>query len=199
MDTRTGQWVTLYRRKQHLSHLVVQDFMEPGQNWKQIQACRWVQHLHFNNENFHNDTMPLKLWHSAELMEWVGPVSLLEANHHISPGSEFSVAGWGRTVVNTTTDRLQEAEQEVVSESLCKGWYQHYDSTTVLCTGSFHAKKSVFQIKIPPPGAIGGYSKLLQGKELVKTSMAMPLPCSTAQRGAMVHLGRCSPGRETST
>uniref|UniRef100_A0A8C4Y3G1 Peptidase S1 domain-containing protein n=1 Tax=Gopherus evgoodei TaxID=1825980 RepID=A0A8C4Y3G1_9SAUR len=78
----------------------------------------------------------LELWHSAELTEWVGLVSLPEADQHIGPGSECSVAGWGRTGVNTTTDTLQEAEQEVVSDSLCREQYQHYNPTTMLCAGS---------------------------------------------------------------
>uniref|UniRef100_A0A8C3RZX4 Peptidase S1 domain-containing protein n=1 Tax=Chelydra serpentina TaxID=8475 RepID=A0A8C3RZX4_CHESE len=126
-------------------YLGVQDFMKPGQNWQRIQARRWVQHPDFNNENFNNDIMLLKLWHSAELTEWVVPIPLPEANHHVSPGSECSVAGWGRTGVNTTTDRLQEAEQEVVADSLCKERYRHYDPTTMLCAGSPHTKKSAFQ------------------------------------------------------
>ncbi|XP_024057691.2 duodenase-1-like [Terrapene carolina triunguis] len=132
------------------------DFMKPGQNWKWIQAHHWVQHPDFNNENFHNDTMLLKLSHSAELTEWVRPIPLPEINHHVSPGSECSVNGRSQTGVNTTTNRLLEAEQEVVSDGLCKGWYQHYDSTTVLCTSSSHAKKSAFQVNIPPPGDTGG-------------------------------------------
>ncbi|XP_038226362.1 duodenase-1-like isoform X2 [Dermochelys coriacea] len=101
-------------------YLGVQDFMEPGQNWQRIKARHWVQHPDFNNENFDNDIMLLKLWRSAELNEWVMPIPLPEANHHVSPGSKCSVAGWGQTGVNTTTDRLLEAEQEVVSDGLCR-------------------------------------------------------------------------------
>ncbi|CAM5096214.1 unnamed protein product [Natator depressus] len=126
-------------------YLGVQDFKKPGQNWQRIRARRWIQHPDFSNENFDNDIMLLKLWRSAELTEWVMPIPLPEANHHVSPGSECSVAGWGRTGVNTTTDRLQEAEQEVVSDSVCGEWYRHYDPTTMLCAGSPHAKKSAFQ------------------------------------------------------
>nr|XP_048675575.1 mast cell protease 1A-like [Caretta caretta] len=125
-------------------YLGVQDFMEPGQNWQRIQARHWVQHPDFNNENFDNDIMLLKLWRSAELTEWVMPIPLPEADHHVSPGSECSVAGWGQTGVNTTTDRLQEAEQEVVSDSLCRERYWHYNSTTMLCAGSPHVNKSPF-------------------------------------------------------
>uniref|UniRef100_A0A8C4WNX0 Peptidase S1 domain-containing protein n=1 Tax=Gopherus evgoodei TaxID=1825980 RepID=A0A8C4WNX0_9SAUR len=116
-------------------YLGVQDFTKPGQNWQRIRARRWIQHPDFNNENYDNDIMLLKLWHSAELTEWVGLVSLPEADQHIGPGSECSVAGWGRTGVNTTTDTLQEAEQEVVSDSLCREQYQHYNPTTMLCAG----------------------------------------------------------------
>ncbi|XP_077688222.1 duodenase-1-like [Eretmochelys imbricata] len=126
-------------------YLGVQDFMKPGQNWQRIRARRWIQHPDFSNENFDNDIMLLKLWRSAELTEWVMPIPLPEADHHVSPGSECSVAGWGRTGVNTTTDRLQEAEQEVVSDGLCGERYRHYDPTTMLCAGSPHAKKSAFQ------------------------------------------------------
>ncbi|XP_039353904.1 duodenase-1-like [Mauremys reevesii] len=125
-------------------YLGVQDFTEPGQNWQMIRARRWVQHPDFNNENFDNDIMLLKLWHSAELTEWVVPIPLPEANHHVSPGTECSVAGWGQTGVNSTTNRLQEAEQEVVSDSLCRKQYRHYDPTTMLCAGSPHVKKSPF-------------------------------------------------------
>ncbi|XP_030395741.1 duodenase-1-like [Gopherus evgoodei] len=126
-------------------YLGVQDFTKPGQNWQRIRARRWIQHPDFNNENYDNDIMLLKLWHSAELTEWVGLVSLPEADQHIGPGSECSVAGWGRTGVNTTTDTLQEAEQEVVSDSLCREQYQHYNPTTMLCAGSPLTNQSAFQ------------------------------------------------------
>uniref|UniRef100_A0A8C3FQX4 Peptidase S1 domain-containing protein n=1 Tax=Chrysemys picta bellii TaxID=8478 RepID=A0A8C3FQX4_CHRPI len=82
------------------------------------------------------------LWHNAELTKWVGLVPLPEANHHVSPGSKCSVAGWGRTGVNTTTDRLHEAEQEVVLDSLCGERYRHYNPITMLCAGSPQANKS---------------------------------------------------------
>ncbi|XP_044841345.1 duodenase-1-like isoform X2 [Mauremys mutica] len=126
-------------------YLGVQDFTKPGQNWQRIRARRWIQHPDFNNENFDNDIMLLKLWHNAELTEWVGLVSLPEADQHIRPGSECSVAGWGQKGVNTTTDTLQEAEQEVVLDSLCREQYQHYNPSTMLCAGSPHTKKSAFQ------------------------------------------------------
>ncbi|CAM4551340.1 unnamed protein product, partial [Lepidochelys olivacea] len=85
------------------------------------------------------------MWRSAELTEWVMPIPLPEADHHVSPGSECSVAGWGRTGVNTTIDRLQEAEQEVVSDGLYGERYRHYNPTTMLRASSPHAKKSAFQ------------------------------------------------------
>ncbi|XP_053901902.1 duodenase-1-like [Malaclemys terrapin pileata] len=123
-------------------YLGIQDFMKPRQNWQRIRARRWVQHPDFNNENFDNDIMLLKLWHKAELTEWVGLVPLPEADHHVSPGSKCSMTGWGRTGVNTVTSRLHEAEQDVVSDSLCRKQYRHYNPTTMLCAGSPHAKKS---------------------------------------------------------
>ncbi|XP_053901163.1 mast cell protease 1A-like [Malaclemys terrapin pileata] len=132
-------------------YLRVQDFMKPGQNWQQIQAHHWVQHPGFNDEDFHNDIMllslsrPWQLSHSAELTEWVVPIPLPETNHHVSPGPECSMARWGQTEVNTTTDRLQEPEQEVVLRGLCKEQYRHYDPTTMLCAGSPDVKKSPFQ------------------------------------------------------
>uniref|UniRef100_A0A8C3H5Z1 Peptidase S1 domain-containing protein n=1 Tax=Chrysemys picta bellii TaxID=8478 RepID=A0A8C3H5Z1_CHRPI len=93
----------------------------------------------------HSLSFPWQLWHSVELTEWVGLVPLPEADHLVSPGSECSVAGWGRTGLNTTTDKLQEAEQEVVSDGLCRERYRHYDPITMLCAGSPHTKKSAFQ------------------------------------------------------
>ncbi|CAM5153642.1 unnamed protein product [Eretmochelys imbricata] len=77
----------------------------------------------YNKENIHND------------------IVLLKANHHVSPGSECSVAGWGQTGVNTTTDRLQEVEQEVVSDRLCRDRYHHDNPITMLPP----TKKSAFQ------------------------------------------------------
>ncbi|XP_039353900.1 mast cell protease 3-like [Mauremys reevesii] len=126
-------------------YLGVQDFMKPGQNWQRIRVRRWVQHPDFNNENFDNDIMLLKLWHNVELTEWVGLLPLPEADQSVSPGSECSVAGWGRTGVNTTTSRLHEVEQEVVSDGLCRERYRHYNPITMLCAGSPHTNKSAFQ------------------------------------------------------
>ncbi|XP_074838185.1 duodenase-1-like [Carettochelys insculpta] len=126
-------------------YLGVQDFSKPGQTWQRIRARRWVQHPDFNNESFENDIMLLKLSYDAELNEWVGTIPLPEANHTVSPGSKCSVAGWGRTGMNTTNNRLQKAEQEVVSDSLCRERYPHYDPTTMLCAGNPHVKKAAFQ------------------------------------------------------
>uniref|UniRef100_A0A8C8RYH2 Peptidase S1 domain-containing protein n=1 Tax=Pelusios castaneus TaxID=367368 RepID=A0A8C8RYH2_9SAUR len=125
-------------------YLGVQDFMDPGQNWQRIQARRWVQHPDFNNENFENDIMLVKLSHSVELTEWVGTVPLPEADHPVWPGSKCSMAGWGRTGPNSTTDRLQEVDQKVVPDKLCKERYRHYNPSTMLCAGSPHEKKAAF-------------------------------------------------------
>uniref|UniRef100_A0A8C0IWC8 Peptidase S1 domain-containing protein n=1 Tax=Chelonoidis abingdonii TaxID=106734 RepID=A0A8C0IWC8_CHEAB len=145
-------------------YLGVQDFTKPGQNWQRIRTRRWVQHPDFNNENFDNDIMLLKLWHNAELTDWVGLVSLPEADQSVSPGSECSVAGWGRTGVNTTTDTLQEAEQEVVSDSLCREQYRHYNPITMLCAGSPHTNESAFQVNISLPRATGGIASCSRGR-----------------------------------
>ncbi|XP_074838186.1 mast cell protease 1A-like [Carettochelys insculpta] len=126
-------------------YLGVKDFIEPAHNWQRIQVRRWVQHPDFNNENFDNDIMLLKLLKGAELNDWVATIRLPEANQAISPGTACSTAGWGRTGANTNTDRLQEAEQEVVSDSLCKERFQYYNSTTMLCAGNPHVNKSASQ------------------------------------------------------
>ncbi|XP_067420358.1 mast cell protease 1A-like [Emydura macquarii macquarii] len=126
-------------------HLGVWDIKNPGQNWQRIRARRWVQHPDFNNENLDNDIMLIKLSHGAELSEWVGPIPLPEADHHVRPGSQCSVAGWGRTGVNTTTDRLQQAEQEVVLDGLCREQYRHYNPSTMLCAGNTNTKKAAFE------------------------------------------------------
>ncbi|XP_067414591.1 mast cell protease 1A-like [Emydura macquarii macquarii] len=126
-------------------YLGVQDFMDPGQNWQLLRARRWVQHADFNNENLDNDIMGDALSHGAELSEWVGLVPLQEANHHVRLGSECSVAKWGWTSMNTTTDRLQEVEQEVVMDGLCRERYRHYNPSTMLCTGNANAKTAAFE------------------------------------------------------
>ncbi|EMP26827.1 Duodenase-1 [Chelonia mydas] len=130
-------------------YLGVQDFMKPGQIWQRIRARRWIQHPDFSNENFDNDIMLLKsLRHPIALP----PVT----SHCCSP------------CANPASDRLQEAEQEVVSDSVCGEWYQHYDPTTMLCAGSPHAKKSAFQDAVhggPPEeeGVIPG--EIIGGRE----------------------------------
>ncbi|XP_075767927.1 duodenase-1-like [Pelodiscus sinensis] len=126
-------------------YLGVHDFMKPGQDWQRIQVRRWVQHPDFNNENLDNDIMLLKMRHSAELNEWVGTIPLPEADVPVVPGSKCSVAGWGRTGANTRTDVLQEAEQEVVSDNVCKDRYWHYDPSLMLCAGSPLVKKAAFE------------------------------------------------------
>ncbi|XP_006126762.2 duodenase-1-like [Pelodiscus sinensis] len=126
-------------------YLGVKDFMKPGQDWQRIRVRRWVQHPDFNNENYDNDIMLLKMTHGADLNEWVGTIPLPEANDHLLPGAKCSVAGWGRTGVNTSTDRLQEAEQEVVLGDLCQKQYRHYNPTTMLCAGNSQTNESAYQ------------------------------------------------------
>uniref|UniRef100_A0A8C8S2C7 Peptidase S1 domain-containing protein n=1 Tax=Pelusios castaneus TaxID=367368 RepID=A0A8C8S2C7_9SAUR len=126
-------------------YLGVQDFMKLEQTWQRIRVRRQIQHPDFNNENLDNDIMLLQLAHDVELTEWVQPIPLPEANHTVRLGSECSVAGWGKTGVSTTTDKLQEAEQEVVLDGLCRDRYQHFDSSTMLCAGSPHAGKAAFE------------------------------------------------------
>uniref|UniRef100_A0A8C4WLK3 Peptidase S1 domain-containing protein n=1 Tax=Gopherus evgoodei TaxID=1825980 RepID=A0A8C4WLK3_9SAUR len=159
-------------------YLGVQDFTKPGQNWQRIRARRWIQHPDFNNENYDNDIM------LAELTEWVGLVSLPEADQHIGPGSECSVAGWGRTGVNTTTDTLQEAEQEVVSDSLCREQYQHYNPTTMLCAGSPLTNQSAFQVNISLPRATGGTTSCSRGRSQWKPPWLCPSHAPLPQDGS---------------
>ncbi|XP_067389282.1 duodenase-1-like [Emydura macquarii macquarii] len=126
-------------------HLGVWDIKNPGQTGQRIWARRWIQHPDFNNENLDNDIILIKLSHGAELSEWVGPIPLPEADHHVRPGSQCSVARWGRTGVNTTTDRLQQAEQEVVLDRLCRERYRHYNPSTMLCASNTNTKKAAFE------------------------------------------------------
>nr|XP_006126761.1 duodenase-1-like [Pelodiscus sinensis] len=126
-------------------YLGVQDFMKPGQSWQRIRVRRWVQHPDFNSENYDNDIMLMKMTHAAELNEWVGTIPLPEADVPVTPGAECSVAGWGRMGANTRTDRLQEAEQEVMSDDMCQDRYWHYDPSRMLCAGSPYVKKAAFQ------------------------------------------------------
>uniref|UniRef100_A0A8C4WKB0 Peptidase S1 domain-containing protein n=1 Tax=Gopherus evgoodei TaxID=1825980 RepID=A0A8C4WKB0_9SAUR len=157
-------------------------------------------YLQYNKVTTNNDIMLLQLWHNVELTEWVGLLPLPEANQCVIPGSECSVAGWGRTGVNTTTSRLHEVEREVVSDSLCRERYRHYNPITMLCAGSPHVNKSAFQVNIPLPGATGDTASCSRGRIWWKPIWPCPSLAPLPQEGSSscIRGGAARPGRSVS-
>ncbi|XP_067414578.1 mast cell protease 8-like [Emydura macquarii macquarii] len=96
------------------------------------------------------DIMLLQLKKKAELNKYVNLIRLPQAHQRVHPGAKCSVAGWGRTNVDSEllSDTLQKVDVMVMPDAACP--YLHYNPSTMLCAGDPHEGKN------PSKGDSGG-------------------------------------------
>uniref|UniRef100_A0A452J1M6 Peptidase S1 domain-containing protein n=1 Tax=Gopherus agassizii TaxID=38772 RepID=A0A452J1M6_9SAUR len=93
---------------------------------QQVSVRRKIPHPRYNETSFENDLMLLQLAELAELTDAIYTIPLPQAGRTVDPGSVCSVAGWGRTSLNSmrTSNILHEVDLEVMSDKTCQedGW-----------------------------------------------------------------------------
>uniref|UniRef100_A0A452J1J1 Peptidase S1 domain-containing protein n=1 Tax=Gopherus agassizii TaxID=38772 RepID=A0A452J1J1_9SAUR len=85
----------------------------------------------------------------AELTDAIYTIPLPQAGRTVDPGSVCSVAGWGRTSLNSmrTSNILHEVDLEVMSDKTCQedGLLQHYyKPLKMMCVGDPAEDKASF-------------------------------------------------------
>uniref|UniRef100_A0A674J4F6 Peptidase S1 domain-containing protein n=1 Tax=Terrapene triunguis TaxID=2587831 RepID=A0A674J4F6_9SAUR len=85
---------------------------------QRVSVRRKIPHPGYNKTSIENDLMLLQLAEPVELTDAVRTIPLPQAGRTMEPGSVCSVAGWGRTSLDTmlTSNILHEVELEVMSD-----------------------------------------------------------------------------------
>ncbi|KAM9121553.1 mast cell protease 1A-like isoform 1-T1 [Pangshura tecta] len=86
---------------------------------------------------------PLQLVEPAHLTDAMDTILLPQAGQAVEPGSMCSVAGWGRTSLETKTNVLHEVELEVMSNETCQN-RRHYRPVMMMCVGDPNQDKASF-------------------------------------------------------
>ncbi|XP_021059033.1 granzyme E-like isoform X1 [Mus pahari] len=132
-----------------------------------IPVAKAIPHPDYNDTDLSNDIMLLKLENKAKKTKAVRPLKLPRPNARVRPGDVCSVAGWGKTSINTTEGSalLEEAELIIQEDQKCKRCFHHYTETTEICVGDSQ------KIKTPFKGDSGG-----------------PLVCDNKAYGVLSHV-----------
>ena len=78
------------------------------------------------------------------------PLKLPRSNARVKPGDVCSVAGWGKTSINTTEGSalLEEAELIIQENKECKKQFRHYSKITEICAGDLKKIKTPFKVGV---------------------------------------------------
>ncbi|XP_065762497.1 granzyme B-like isoform X1 [Muntiacus reevesi] len=111
-----------------------------------IRVRRAIPHPDYNDKDFSNDIMLLKLERKAKQTSAVKPLSLPRAMARVKPGQTCSVAGWGKDSMTTYPETLQEVKLIVQEDQKCESHLRNYYNHTIqLCVGDPKTKKTSFQ------------------------------------------------------
>ena len=85
-------------------------------------------------------------------------------NARVKPGDVCSVAGWGKTSINTTEGSalLEEAELIIQENKECKKQFRHYSKITEICAGDPN------KIEAPSKVGIKQFTDKIQGKRVLR-------------------------------
>uniref|UniRef100_A0A8C6HCL6 Granzyme N n=1 Tax=Mus spicilegus TaxID=10103 RepID=A0A8C6HCL6_MUSSI len=117
-----------------------------------IPVNKALPHPDYNPLDHTNDIMLLKLESKAKGTRDVRPLKLPGPKDKVNPGDVCSVAGWGKTSINTTEGSalLEEAELIIQENKECKKQFRHYSKITEICAGDPN------KIEAPSKGDSGG-------------------------------------------
>ncbi|XP_024077033.1 duodenase-1-like [Terrapene carolina triunguis] len=116
---------------------------------QRVSVRRKIPHPGYNKTSIENDLMLLQLAEPVELTDAVRTIPLPQAGRTMEPGSVCSVAGWGRTSLDTmlTSNILHEVELEVMSDETCQEdrlLQRYYKPSWMMCVGDPDEDKASF-------------------------------------------------------
>uniref|UniRef100_A0A8C5LCV7 Enteropeptidase n=1 Tax=Jaculus jaculus TaxID=51337 RepID=A0A8C5LCV7_JACJA len=93
---------------------------------------------HYNKRRKDSDIAMMHLEFKVNYTDYIQPICLPEENQVFLPGSNCSIAGWGRVVnqAGPTADILQEADVPLLSNEKCQHQMTEYNITeNMICAG----------------------------------------------------------------
>ncbi|XP_060030140.1 cathepsin G-like [Erinaceus europaeus] len=112
---------------------------------QRIPVSQAIRHPDYNQEEFQNDIMLLKLQRRARRNSAVRPVSLPTTRNTLRPGTRCSVAGWGLVGLNRRTEKLHEVQLQIESNQECNQRFSFFNLQTQICVGDSRERKSAFR------------------------------------------------------
>ncbi|XP_059129062.1 granzyme G-like [Peromyscus eremicus] len=102
-----------------------------------IPVAKAIPHPAYNDKDWSNDIMLLKLQRKAKRTKAVSPLKLPRANAQVKPGDVCHLAGWGAMSLNATKGAasLQEAVLIIQDDQKCKLRFHRYIKTIQICAG----------------------------------------------------------------
>ncbi|XP_024624960.1 granzyme B-like isoform X2 [Neophocaena asiaeorientalis asiaeorientalis] len=111
-----------------------------------IRVRRAIPHPGYNEKNYSNDIMLLKLERKAKQTAAVRPLSLPRGKARVKPGRVCSVAGWGQVAMGTYSDTLQEVKLTIQKDQKCESYlHNYYNNAIQLCVGDPKENKASFK------------------------------------------------------
>ncbi|XP_047670841.1 granzyme B(G,H)-like [Tachysurus fulvidraco] len=106
---------------------------EPQQQRIAVEEC--IKHPCYKSNERPNDIMLLKLKSKAKLENDVQVIDLPKKNENLPANMICSIAGWGRTKRNRTSEVLREVNLTIQDNSECKRrWKDDFDTDSMICT-----------------------------------------------------------------
>ncbi|XP_036054398.1 granzyme F-like [Onychomys torridus] len=102
-----------------------------------IPVAKAIPHPDYNEKDWSNDIMLLKLEMRAKRTKAVRPLRLPKANAQLKPGYVCHLPGWGGTSLSATKKAasLQEAVLIIQDDQKCKLRFHRYIETIQICAG----------------------------------------------------------------
>ncbi|XP_028658452.1 granzyme A-like isoform X3 [Erpetoichthys calabaricus] len=111
-----------------------------------IEVEEQVVHKHYDNSNYANDIMLVKLSKKATINQYVQMLPLPTSEVDPPAGTTCSIAGWGRTEYHgKPADALQEVTVKVISRQECnrRDSYNGKVTPSMMCAGERNGRKDV--------------------------------------------------------
>ena len=106
------------------------DFLDIFETYETIPIASEIKHPDYCEDNFQNDLMIVKLSNASSF----SPIQLDENTQTLSPGTDVTVMGWGRTTSGDfLSNVLREVEVDIVSNEECNDQYGGAITNDMLC------------------------------------------------------------------
>ncbi|KAG2463625.1 MCT1A protease, partial [Polypterus senegalus] len=110
------------------------DLLKIETSWQKILVKKIIVHEKYKKKTHENDIMLLELWHKATWTPEVQPIKIPDAAVDVQPNTSCSVAGWGKTNNNSTSNKvLREVNVKVQDVNECKAAKKNNLKEKVIC------------------------------------------------------------------